>query len=279
MTAAFTITPRGPFSLAQARDFIGSFRPAGQPTDGDGFDLVVEGAVVRLREDAGGVHASVVAGTGRDDLEAQVTRILSLDHDATGWAELGQRDRILGEVQRARPGLRPVLFATPWEAAVWSILTQRTQHRQALRLREELVAAAGTPLSLDGTTVRPFPAPEAVLELGELPLPSVKAQRVRGVAQAALDGELDADRLRGMGPQDAMAAVRELPGIGPFSSALIVIRGAGVADAPATFEPRVRALTAERYDDPALEEPDAFAAFAERWRPWRSWAAFALRAA
>ena len=75
-----------------------------------------------------------------------------------------------------------------------------------------------------------------------------------------------------------MAAVRELPGIGPFSSALIVIRGAGAADAPATFEPRVRAITAERYDDPALEEPDAFAAFAERWRPWRSWAAFALRA-
>jgi DNA-3-methyladenine glycosylase II len=99
------------------------------------------------------------------------------------------------------------------------------------------------------------------------------------VAQAALDGELDPDRLRGMEPEDAMAAVRELPGIGPFSAALIVIRGAGAADAPATSEPRVRALAAERYDDPALEEPDAFAAFAERWRPWRSWAAFVLRAA
>lgn len=46
MTAAFTIAPRGPFSLAQARDFLGSFRPAGQPADADGFDLVVEGAVV-----------------------------------------------------------------------------------------------------------------------------------------------------------------------------------------------------------------------------------------
>ena len=69
------------------------------------------------------MHASVVAGAGRDDLEAQVTRILSLDHDATGWAELGERDSVLGEVQRARPGLRPVLFGTPWEAAVWSILT------------------------------------------------------------------------------------------------------------------------------------------------------------
>ena len=119
---------------------------------------------------------------------------------------------MLGEVQRARPGLRPVLFGTPWEAAVWSILTQRTQHRQALRVREELMAAAGTPLSLEGRTYRPFPAPEAVLELGELPLPSVKAERVRGVAQAALDGELDPDRLRGMDPEDAMAAVRELPG-------------------------------------------------------------------
>jgi DNA-3-methyladenine glycosylase II len=73
--------------------------------------------------------------------------------------------------------------------------------------------------------------------------------------------------------------VRELPGIGPFSAALIVIRGAGAADAPATSEPRVRAIAAERYDDPALEESDAFAAFGERWRPWRSWAAFALRAA
>ena len=86
MTAAFTIAPRGPFSLAQARDFLGSFRPAGQPADAAGFDLVVEGAVVRLREDGDGVHASVVAGAGRDDLEAQVTRILSLDHDATGRA-------------------------------------------------------------------------------------------------------------------------------------------------------------------------------------------------
>jgi DNA-3-methyladenine glycosylase II len=279
MTAAFTIEPRGPFSLAQARGFLGSFRPAGKRTDGDGFDLALEGAVVRLREDGEGVHGSVVAGAGREDLEAQVTRILSLDHDATSWADLGERDPVLGELQRSRPGLRPVLFSTPWEAAVWSILTQRTQYRQALRVREELVAAAGTPLSLGGTTYRPFPPPEAVLELEELPLPSVKAERVRGVAQAALDGELDADRLRGMDPEDAMAAVRELPGIGPFSSALIVIRGAGAADAPATFEPRVRAATAERYGDPTLAEPDAFAAFAERWRPWRSWAAFLLRAA
>ena len=279
MTAAFTIAPRGPFSLAQARDFLGSFRPAGQPADDEGFDLALEGAVVRLGEDGDGVHGSVVAGAGRDDLETQVTRILSLDHDASGWIELGERDPVLGEVQRARPGLRPVLFSTPWEAAVWSILTQRTQYRQALRVREALVTAAGTPLSLDGTTYRPFPAPEAVLELGELPLPSVKAERVRGVAQAALDGELDPDRLRGMDPEDAMTAVCELPGIGPFSAALIVIRGAGAADAPATAEPRVRVLAAERYDDPAPAEPDAFAAFAERWRPWRSWAAFVLRAA
>jgi len=279
MTAAFTIAPRGPFSLAQARDFVGSFRPAGQPAGDAGFDLALDGAVVRLGEDDDGVHGEVVAGAARDDLEAQVTRILSLDHDATGWVELGARDRVLGELQRARPGLRPVLFSTPWEAGVWSILTQRTQYRQALRIREALVAAAGTPLSVDGTVHRPFPSPEAVLAVDELPLPSVKADRVRGVAQAALRGELDAARLRALDPEDAMAAVRELPGIGPFSAALIVIRGAGAADAPATSEPRVRAIAAERYDDPALEESDAFAAFGERWRPWRSWAAFALRAA
>ena len=264
MTAAFTIAPRGPFSLAQARDFLGFFRPAGQPAVGDGFELALDGAVVRLREDGDGVHGEVVAGAGRADLETQVTRILSLDHDATGWAELGERDPVLGELQHARAGLRPVLFATPWEAAVWSILTQRTQYRQALRVRERLVAVTGTPIEHDGTIHRPFPSPEAVLAVDELPLPSVKADRVRGVAEAALRGDLDAERLRALDPEDAMAAVRELPGIGPFSSALIVIRGAGAADAPATSEPRVRAIAAERYDDPALAEPAAFAAFAER---------------
>ncbi len=279
MTAAFTIVPRGPFSLAQARDFLGGFRPAGQPGDREALHLALDGAVVRLHAGGDGVHGEVVAGHGHPELEGQVTRVLSLDHDATGWAHLGERDAVLGEVQRAKPGLRPVLFPTPWEAAVWSILTQRTQHAQALRMRDELVAGAGTPLEHGGTTYRPFPAPEAVLELGTLPMPSVKAERVRGVAEAALDGDLDAERLRGMDPEDAMAAVRELPGIGPFSAALIVIRGAGAADAPATAEPRVRAIAAQRYGNPALEQPEAFAAFADRWRPWRSWAAFVLRAA
>ncbi len=76
-----------------------------------------------------------------------------------------------------------------------------------------------------------------------------RVARSLSVADAALRGELDAERVRAVDPEDAMAAVRELPGSGPFSSALIVIRGAGAADAPATSEPR----------------------------PRRAWAAFALR--
>jgi len=46
-----------------------------------------------------------------------------------------------------------------------------------------------------------------------------------------------------------------------------------------TIEPRVRAMAARAYDDLSLEDRDAFVAFAGRWRPWRSWAPFALRSA
>ncbi|MBM7805399.1 3-methyladenine DNA glycosylase/8-oxoguanine DNA glycosylase [Geodermatophilus bullaregiensis] len=68
---------------------------------------------------------------------------------------------------------------------------------------------------------------------------------------------------------EARAAVRELPGIGPFSADLVVVRGAGAPDVLPTAEPRLTASLAELYGltDPS---PAGLAALAERWRPYRS---------
>ena len=134
MPSAFTIAPRGPFSLAEAARFLDAFAPVDQRADPDAPELVLPRSVVALRADGDGVHGEVVAGEEADDLPARVARVLSLDHDATGWVELGRRDPVLGARQAARPGLRPVLFPSAWEAAAWALLTQRTQRRQALAL-------------------------------------------------------------------------------------------------------------------------------------------------
>jgi DNA-3-methyladenine glycosylase II len=44
----------------------------------------------------------------------QIARILSVDVDVTGWLAAGQADPVLGRLQAEYPGLRPVLFHSPY---------------------------------------------------------------------------------------------------------------------------------------------------------------------
>src|SRR5436305_13426025 len=96
------IYPRGPFSLAAARDFAGGF-PAGIGGGGvgagsitlsfwvEGFD---ESAAIELWQDDDGVVRGRSDATGAllEAAVGQAGRSLSLDHDGTGWPDVGERD-------------------------------------------------------------------------------------------------------------------------------------------------------------------------------------------
>jgi DNA-3-methyladenine glycosylase II len=82
-----------------------------------------------------------------------------------------------------------------------------------------------------------------------------------------------------MDPVEAMTDLQRIPGIGPFYSSLIVIRACGLADILPSAEEGIRALVRVLYDlDHDLGESE-FEEFAERWRPFRTWAAVLVRAA
>jgi DNA-3-methyladenine glycosylase II len=104
-------------------------------------------------------------------------------------------------------------------------------------------------------------------------------ERLHGVARAAQEGRLDAAHLRGLGPEEAMVRLREIPGIGPFYSALIVIRATGFADVLPVGEQKLLTLVEQLYN---LREPvshEKLSALAEAWKPFRTWAAVLIRAA
>lgn len=103
--------------------------------------------------------------------------------------------------------------------------------------------------------------------------------RLHGVARAALTGQLDAARLLALGPEQAMADVRSVKGIGPFYSGLIVIRGTGFADVLPLEEPHLLATVARLYDLPGPPGQVQLESLAEPWRPFRSWVAVLIRAA
>lgn len=82
-----------------------------------------------------------------------------------------------------------------------------------------------------------------------------------------------------MEPDEAMAELRSIKGIGPFYSALHVIRASGLADVLPENEPMVLEAAARHDGLPHPPTPEQFRAMAEAWKPFRTWAAVLMRAA
>lgn len=83
-----------------------------------------------------------------------------------------------------------------------------------------------------------FPAPQLLSTL-DLDLPGRKTEYLRAVAEAALDGRRawTAPRCARSTPVEAIRAVQEIKGLGPFAAELIVVRGANAPDAvPGTID-------------------------------------------
>lgn len=281
----FTITPDGPFSLAEAATF-GFGQRSDASWDGvmrlafcvDGYAEQV-GVEVR-QDDADIVHGTVIGDGDLAAIRRQVARVLSLDHDGREFTKVGERDEVIGRLQQAAPGLRPPLFYSPYEAAAWSVLSARRPARQMMTVRARLSEAHGVPFELAGQTLAAFPLPEALLTVDSFPgIQSEKIERLHGVAKAALNGQLDAAKLLELDPAEAMSRLQAIKGIGPFYSSLIVIRGTGFADVLPLGEPQALELTAKLY---GLAEPLDEAKFrevAEVWKPLRTWAIVLIRAA
>ncbi|SMG24012.1 DNA-3-methyladenine glycosylase family protein [Agreia pratensis] len=262
----------GPWSLATTKRFWEGFAPgrlASQTqtegihtaflcdTDWQRVDAVItqDGPSVRI----------VVEGPGElDAATEQVRRLLSIDIDGRGWPDVAERDDVIADAQARLPGFRPCGFYSPYEAAVWSLLSQRTNMRQAAAMKTRLTQQLGD----DGA----FPSPATLLG-AQLSLPGRKAEYLRAVAEAALDGRLSGSYLRSLQPTDAFTQVQSILGMGPFSAELVVIRGANFADVLPRNEGRLSDEVTKRYgSDRSIDE------IAEAWKPFRSWATVHLRA-
>ncbi|MEI2732059.1 MAG: hypothetical protein V9G08_08685 [Dermatophilaceae bacterium] len=135
----FTIVPRGPFSLKELAEFGFGSRHSRTFDGVMRMAFCVDGAFTRtvgveVRQDGTGVHVRVRGSEERAAsahvVQRQVARILSLDHDASGFVEIGQRDAVIGRLQAVAPGLRPPQFVSPYEAAAWGVISARWSSRQ-----------------------------------------------------------------------------------------------------------------------------------------------------
>jgi DNA-3-methyladenine glycosylase II len=282
---SFELAPLGPFSLAASAAFLEGFSPAAYRGAEAGhlhLAFVPDGeeaaAGVCLRQPEGAVVGEVFGEADPEAVREQVARILSLDVDGTGFPEVGRRDPVIGRLQGRWPGLRPVGFFSPYEAATWALIGHRIRIVQAARIKQRMAAELGEAVDVHGDVRRAFPGPARLAALeGFAGLYGRKVENLRSLGEAAAVGRLDGARLRALPSDQALAELTRLPGIGDFSAELVLLRGAADPDHLPRHEPRLCRGAAIAY---GLEEPPDRAWLEERseaWRPYRTWVVLLLR--
>jgi AraC family transcriptional regulator of adaptative response / DNA-3-methyladenine glycosylase II len=206
------------------------------------------------------------------DLGAAVTRcrrMLDLDADPVAVDEALAADPALAPVVAGAPGRRVPASPDAGELAVRAVLGQQVSLAGARTLTARVLAAAGTPLAEPvGTLTHVFPRPEALAgaDLSTIGLTGARRRTVAALAGTLARGELVLDP--GTDRARTEHALLALPGIGPWTAALVALRGLGDPDVWLPGDLVLRRSLA------ALGSTDADAA--ARWRPWRSYAVLHL---
>jgi AraC family transcriptional regulator of adaptative response / DNA-3-methyladenine glycosylase II len=190
-------------------------------------------------------------------------------------AHLGADALLLPALSRGAPRV-PVAW-DPYELALRAILGQQISVAAATTLAARMVARFGTPFDGDPSALQLlFPAPEIIASLRVEELVALGIIRSRAATLIGLAGHVAgrADwRERYVGLEAFCRELVELPGIGPWTAQYVAMRGFADPDAfPAADLGLLRAARALGIAQTARELEH----HAERWRPWRSYAAQAL---
>ena len=210
----------------------------------------------------------------RGDLELAVAacrRLLDLDTDPVPIVDALGADELIGSIVRAAPGRRVPGVVEPNELAVRAVLGQQVSLAGAATLAARLVDAYGEPLEHPvGAVTHLFPSPAALAgaDPERLAMPGSRRRALIGLAEALASGHVE---LNGAMPaQEAQRRLLALPGIGPWTVAYVAMRALGDPDAFMPTDLGVRHALEQLGRDGSPAEADRLA---ERWRPYRAYAA------
>jgi len=254
--------------------------PGVEEVDGGRYRRILPGdGVVEVALGTAGAQLRVRLAAGADlaGIVRSVRDLCDLDADPAAIGEVLGADPILAPLVAARPGLRVPGAVDRFACAVRAVLGQQVSVAGATTLAARLVRRHGVPLAApDGGLTHRFPPPATLAEadLSGLGITGTRIRALRALARAVTDGALVLDG--GADPADVAADLRALPGFGPWTAGYIALRALRDPDAlPAGDLGLRRALAARGGDDSVA----GLAGRAERWRPWRAYAALHLWAA
>jgi DNA-3-methyladenine glycosylase II len=192
---------------------------------------------------------------------ATARRIATLDDISVGLEALVRLDPRLIAV-KAAAGAVPLRRSPPGFHSLASIIVSQQVSTASARAIFGRFEKLIDPLTAEGVLA----APDELFRQAGLSRPKVKA--LRAIAAAIADG-LDLDHLETLAPEDAIARLTAVPGIGPWTAEVYLLFAIGHPD---IFPARDVALqTSVGHALGMTQRPDAkeLTTIAESWRPWR----------
>jgi AraC family transcriptional regulator of adaptative response / DNA-3-methyladenine glycosylase II len=204
------------------------------------------------------------------DLGAAISRcrwLLDLDADPEAIDEQLALDPALQASVARWPGRRVPRTVDGDEMAIRVVLGQQISTAAARTLAATIAARWGEPVAdPDGGLSHLFPVPATLTEL-DVAMPSARRHTVQSLAAALSGGSLELSP--GAERGEAIHALREIRGVGPWSAEVIAMRALGDPDAFPATDLGVRRGAASLGLPETLRE---LTAHSVRWSPWRAYA-------
>ena len=279
-----TLSYRPPFDWDS---MLGFFQQRAIP----GVEFVAGGAyrrTIRINETTGVISVAhsargnallltVSLSDSRDlmSIVERLRRMFDLDANMTAIHDVLATDAVLKRSVAKKPGLRLPGAWDPFEAAIRAVVGQQVSVKGARTVLGRIAAKAGPRFeSADRPELRHF-FPTAhelnTCDLGGIGVPETRVRTVKALAE-----EVDRKRLSFVvkgSLSDFIEQLTRIPGVGDWTSQYIAMRAMGEPDAfPAADLGIIKAL---RQGNKRLT-PKQILQIAQKWRPWRAYAAMHL---
>ena len=166
-----------------------------------------------------------------------VRQMLGVDRNLMDFDQSAAQIPWLAPLVERMRGVKPPRYPTLWEACANAIAFQQVSLRAASAVMQRLIVALGRRIEVNDLpmTLYAFPPAESLLSasddfLRSTGLSANKVATLRRVAEGLASGSLDATMLDRRGSGDAAAILCGIKGIGPWTAAVILLRGLGRLD-------------------------------------------------
>jgi len=159
-----------------------------------------------------------------------VGRTLGVDRDLSFFNAASESLAWLRPLVHRMRGVKPPRYPTLWEACVNAVVFQQVSLVAASAILRRVVTALSTPVMAQSATPSELPgvetfqaAPDGVLRAAGLS--ENKLATLRRIADALASGALDEATLQRCSSNEALALLRGIKGVGPWTATLILLRG------------------------------------------------------